>query len=81
MPCNDLAGGSPFLKGRQNRVPHDFEASIEKARKGDFVYCDQAVAHDNNGFARCNEKIFHGETKRGLHPPSHEHTAGGHPCC
>ena len=38
----------------------DFEASIEEAGKGDFVYCDPTytVAHDNNGFVRYNEKNF-----------------------
>jgi DNA adenine methylase len=56
---NLLLNASRALKCAQLQAC-DFEASIEKARKGDFVYCDPTytVAHDNNGFVRYNEKNF-----------------------
>jgi DNA adenine methylase len=38
----------------------DFEQIIDKAEKGDLVYCDPTytVSHNNNGFVRYNEKVF-----------------------
>jgi DNA adenine methylase len=41
-------------------VACDFEVMLEKATKGDVVYCDPTytVAHDNNGFIRYNESNF-----------------------
>lgn len=38
----------------------DFEAMIDKANKGDVVYCDPpyTVKGENNGFVRYNESIF-----------------------
>ena len=38
----------------------DFEKFVDRASKGDVVYCDPTytVAHANNGFARYNEKHF-----------------------
>ena len=38
----------------------DFEGIIEKAKKGDVVYCDPTytVTHNNNGFVRYNERNF-----------------------
>jgi DNA adenine methylase len=38
----------------------DFEACVEKARAGDFVYLDPpyTVRHDRNGFVRYNELLF-----------------------
>lgn len=38
----------------------DFEALIDEAREGDFVFCDPpySVAHNRNGFIKYNDKLF-----------------------
>jgi len=38
----------------------DFEKTISKAERGDFIYCDPpyTVAHNNNGFIKYNENLF-----------------------
>jgi DNA adenine methylase len=46
---------------RKARVSHaDFESMIDRAVRGDVVYCDPTytVAHGNNGFVRYNERNF-----------------------
>jgi DNA adenine methylase len=50
---------SEVLKGVRI-VASDFENIIDKAGKGDVVYCDPTytVAHNNNGFIRYNERNF-----------------------
>ncbi len=54
-----LRAASVLKSGVTLRVT-DFEKSMNKAGKGDVVYCDPtySVAHDNNGFLRYNERIF-----------------------
>ena len=39
---------------------NDFEISMQRAQKGDLVYCDPTytVSHNNNGFIRYNESNF-----------------------
>jgi DNA adenine methylase len=46
----------------------DFEEVMERAKKGDLVYCDPTytVAHNNNGFVRYNEKVFRWEDQQRL---------------
>lgn len=46
----------------------DFEVLLNRATRGDFVYCDPAytVAHNNNGFRRYNERVFAWEDQERL---------------
>ena len=46
----------------------DFAEVIERASKGDVVYCDPTytVAHNNNGFIRYNEKNFRWDDQQRL---------------
>lgn len=41
-------------------VQSDFEPLMDKAGRGDVIYCDPSytTAHNNNGFIRYNERIF-----------------------
>lgn len=41
-------------------LARDFSASLNAAKRGDFVYCDPpyTVLHNNNGFLRYNERLF-----------------------
>lgn len=50
---------SRILKGADIRLA-DFEALINKARSGDFVFADPpyTVRHNLNGFVKYNEKLF-----------------------
>lgn len=54
-----IENASEALKGVLIKAS-DFECIIEKAQKGDVVYCDPTytVAHNNNGFIRYNERNF-----------------------
>lgn len=47
----------------------DFSISIEKARKGDFIFADPpyTVSHNNNGFLQYNEQLFSWEDQVRLH--------------
>jgi DNA adenine methylase len=54
-----LVQASNLLSGA--RIRHsDFEPMMERAKRGDVVYCDPTytVAHENNGFIRYNERNF-----------------------
>jgi len=46
----------------------DFETVLEKAGRGDLVYCDPTytVSHSNNGFIRYNESNFRWEDQKRL---------------
>ena len=54
-----LVRAADALKGTQ--ICHaDFEPIVNRAKKGDVVYCDPTytVAHEDNGFIRYNERNF-----------------------
>ena len=44
----------------QNLVAGDFEPLIDRAQKGDFLFCDPpyTVRHNDNGFVKYNEVLF-----------------------
>ncbi|MGC8020786.1 DNA adenine methylase, partial [Salmonella enterica] len=46
----------------------DFEAAVEDAAEGDFVYFDPpyVTGHNNNGFVEYNESLFSWEDQRRL---------------
>lgn len=49
-----------ILLGRAELMAEDFEVTLRRPRRGDFVYLDPpyTVSHNQNGFRRYNEKIF-----------------------
>ena len=51
---------SQFLQDTE-LIASDFEAIIERAKSGDFIFADPpyTVRHNLNGFVKYNEKIFH----------------------
>lgn len=59
FPENTLADLSALLKGVELEEV-DFEVSIDKAKKGDFVFVDPpyTVSHNNNGFIKYNDVLF-----------------------
>ena len=59
FPENALAGLSKSLK-RVELVESDFETSIDRAEKGDFIFVDPpyTVSHNNNGFIKYNDVLF-----------------------
>jgi DNA adenine methylase len=58
-PTDDFEGIAKLLAAADLRVS-DFEAVIDEAGVGDFVFVDPpyTVNHNNNGFMRYNEKLF-----------------------
>lgn len=54
-----LSKASKLLQGT-TIVCSDFERILDKAKKGDLVYCDPTYTtmHNNNGFRKYNEKCF-----------------------
>jgi DNA adenine methylase len=67
METDDFALVSRSLK-RARLVCSDFEAVIDKAREGDFIYADPpyTVRHNMNGFIKYNEILFSWEDQRRL---------------
>lgn len=59
FPKNALADLAKLLKNVE-LVEADFEDSINKAEKGDFVFVDPpyTVSHNNNGFIKYNDVLF-----------------------
>lgn len=58
-PEEDFFAVSALLKSSE-LLCCDFEVAIEKAEKGDFVFCDPpyTTAHNFNGFVKYNQQIF-----------------------
>lgn len=59
--CDDQRILACSAKLKQSRlISGDFEAVVDKARKGDLIYLDPpyTVAHNNNGFVKYNASIF-----------------------
>ena len=58
-PDEDLLAVSSQLKCA-DIVCCDFEATMDKAGEGDFVFCDPpyTTAHNMNGFVKYNQRIF-----------------------
>jgi DNA adenine methylase len=56
---DDYAGAARALK-RMKLLCGDFEAVVDQAREGDFIFVDPpyTVKHNSNGFLRYNERIF-----------------------
>jgi DNA adenine methylase len=54
-------------------IHSDVEPILDKAGKGDVVYCDPTytVAHENNGFVRYNERNFSWQDQERLRSASH----------
>ncbi|MDT3556281.1 Dam family site-specific DNA-(adenine-N6)-methyltransferase [Stenotrophomonas maltophilia group sp. msm1] len=59
LESDDFARLSKIL-GRARLVAGDFEATVDSAMEGDFVFVDPpyTVAHNNNGFVKYNEDLF-----------------------
>ena len=60
LGADHFSGVSKRLSGF-NICCCDFEETIELAKKGDFIFIDPpyTVKHNENGFVKYNEKIFH----------------------
>lgn len=59
FPKNALANLSTALK-KADLSQSDFENTIDKAKKGDFLFVDPpyTVSHNNNGFIKYNDVLF-----------------------
>lgn len=59
LTTDDFWGTSNLLK-KARLVSADFEAIINKAKRGDFLFVDPpyTVKHNHNGFVKYNEDIF-----------------------
>lgn len=59
FPNDDFASWSKMLKYANISVS-DFEATVEKAEKGDLLFVDPpyVTQHNTNGFVKYNEKLF-----------------------
>lgn len=59
LESDDFVSLSTVLEGAELQC-RDFEASIDAAEFGDFVFVDPpyTVAHNNNGFVKYNETLF-----------------------
>lgn len=59
FPGEDFSSLSKILKSAEF-ICCDFERSIERAKKGDFLFVDPpyTVKHNLNGFVKYNEKLF-----------------------
>ncbi len=59
LPDDDFSGVARLLKTAEISCA-DFEAQINRAKSGDFVFLDPpyTVKHNNNGFLKYNETIF-----------------------
>ncbi len=67
LETDDFASVSKALKGAK-LLCSDFEAVIDKAGEGDFIYADPpyTVRHNMNGFIKYNEVLFSWEDQRRL---------------
>ncbi|MFL6858065.1 MAG: DNA adenine methylase [Allosphingosinicella sp.] len=59
LPNDDFEGASRILSGIEI-LHQDFEATLDSAKDGDFVFVDPpyTVKHNLNGFLKYNHKIF-----------------------
>lgn len=59
LPSDDFPASSRLLSGAEI-LHQDFEATLNSARAGDFVFVDPpyTVKHNLNGFLKYNDKIF-----------------------
>lgn len=59
LDTDDFIGISKLLKDTE-LIHSDFENSILRAKKGDFLFIDPpyTVSHNSNGFVQYNEKLF-----------------------
>ena len=59
LPSDDFSASSRLLSGAEI-LHQDFEATLNSARTGDFVFVDPpyTVKHNLNGFLKYNDKIF-----------------------
>lgn len=59
FPYDDFEGISKALQSAK-LLHADFEISLNKAARGDFIYLDPpyTVRHNNNGFVKYNEEMF-----------------------
>lgn len=59
IETDDFEGMSNVLRGAE-LVVGDFEGLVDRAKSGDFVFCDPpyTVRHNYNGFRKYNEVIF-----------------------
>jgi DNA adenine methylase len=64
---DDFEGVAKLLGGAEIRVS-DFEATIDEAGEGDFIFADPpyTVRHNLNGFVRYNETLFSWEDQERL---------------
>lgn len=59
IDADDFAGIAKLLR-RCKLHKNDFQKTIEKAKRNDFLFIDPpyTVKHDNNGFVKYNENLF-----------------------
>lgn len=59
LSSDNFKGTSKLLK-KASIICSDFEETIDKAKKGDFIFIDPpyTVKHNLNGFIKYNEKLF-----------------------
>lgn len=59
IQTDDFEGMARLLRGA-NLIAGDFETLVDRAGKGDFVFCDPpyTVRHNYNGFRKYNEVLF-----------------------